>query len=142
VLTALGAGLGFDALSLGFSGGTLDPAHAMHGAEAGGGPLWAAVLVGVLVWSVLEPRVLRRVSRAAGERPVPAGAATVTLEVGGMTCSHCANAVARAVRGAAAGAEVVVDLAAGRATVTGGDLPAEALAQAVARLGYDVRVSE
>lgn len=142
VLTALTAGLGFDALALGFSGGSLDPAHALHGEETEGGPLWAAALVGVLVWSVLEPRVLRRVSRAAGERPIPAGMATVTLEVGGMTCSHCAGAVERALREAAAGAGVVVDLAAGRATVTGADLSAEALAQAVARLGYDVRVSE
>ena len=142
VLTALGAGLGFDALALGFSGGSLDPAHVMHGEEAEGGPLWAAALAVVLVWSVLEPRVLRRVSRAAGERPISAGMAAVTLEVGGMTCSHCAGAVERALRGAAGGADVSVDLAAGRATVTGGNLSAEALVQAVAGLGYDVRVSE
>ena len=136
VLTALGAGLGFDALSLSFAGGSLDPAHALHGEQAEGGPLWAALLAAVLVWSVLEPRMRQSAKK------VPAAASMVTLRVGGMTCSHCANAVARALRDAAGNADVSVDLAAGCATVTGGNLSAETLAQAVARLGYDVRVSE
>jgi len=58
-------------------------------------------------------------------------------EVEGMNCGNCANAVAAAISGLAGVAEAVVDLAAGKVTVTAESaLDAAALVQVVAAAGY------
>ena len=58
------------------------------------------------------------------------------FKVTGMTCEHCAHAVADAVRGVDPGAAVSVDLGAGRMTVQNGTAPASRIMEAVAAEGY------
>ncbi len=57
------------------------------------------------------------------------------FKVTGMTCEHCARAVANAVQGVDPGAVVAVDLGAGRMTVQG-TASASRIAEAVAAEGY------
>lgn len=57
------------------------------------------------------------------------------FKVTGMTCGHCARAVADAVRGVDPQAAVSVDLDAGRMTVQG-TAPASRIVEAVAAEGY------
>ncbi len=57
--------------------------------------------------------------------------------VQGMTCNHCARAVAEAVRRIDATAQVEVDLAAGRVAVQSA-APRERLADAIREEGYTV----
>jgi len=61
----------------------------------------------------------------------------LTLEVKGMTCGHCANAVTRALKDVDPKAEVRVDLEAGRVQVET-SASAEAIAAAVTEAGYEV----
>jgi copper chaperone len=60
---------------------------------------------------------------------------TASYRVDGMTCDHCARAVARAIEAAAPGSGVAVDLAAHRVTVTG-DAASETIRRAVETAGY------
>jgi len=73
--------------------------------------------------------------------PAPSGEAsrTVTLSIKGMTCSHCAESVRRAL-GESAGVELAeVDLKAGKATVTGKrNLDVDELRHTIEELGYTV----
>ncbi|HUS47603.1 MAG TPA: SO_0444 family Cu/Zn efflux transporter, partial [Phycisphaerae bacterium] len=88
----------------------------------------AAVLLGVLALAVI-----RRRGPAAGA----IGPAT-TLTIKGMTCDHCADSVRKALL-ACPGVEAVdVDLAGGKATVSGQGLDVAALRKAVETLGYAV----
>lgn len=57
------------------------------------------------------------------------------LDVQGMTCGHCSAAVKRALEGVPGVDSALVDLEAGRATVTG-SAPVEALITAVVDEGY------
>jgi copper chaperone len=61
----------------------------------------------------------------------------LTLEVKGMTCGHCANAVTRALKDVDPKAEVKVDLEAGRVQVET-SASAAAIAAAVTEAGYEV----
>ena len=58
----------------------------------------------------------------------------------GMTCDHCARAVEQAVRHADPGADVHVDLAGGRMTVSGAAAPVGGVEAAVAEEGYTARL--
>jgi len=60
------------------------------------------------------------------------------LKVDGMTCGHCARAVAEAVESVPAVERALVDLAAGEVTVEGG-ADEGAVRQAIADAGYDAR---
>lgn len=60
----------------------------------------------------------------------------LVLNVRGMTCDHCVRAVTEAVREAAPGAEVAVDLRAGTVAVAGSADPAR-VAAAIAEAGYE-----
>ena len=59
------------------------------------------------------------------------------LKVSGMTCTHCVEAVTRAVRRVPLVNNVMVDLAAGRVTVTGTPDPS-AVQAAITDEGYAV----
>jgi copper chaperone len=59
----------------------------------------------------------------------------VVLSITGMTCAGCVGAVTRVLSRVPGVGEAKVDLAAGRATVTGSAAP-EALVAAVAAAGY------
>ena len=61
----------------------------------------------------------------------------LTLEVKGMTCGHCANAVTRALKDVDSKADVKVDLEAGRVQVET-SASAAAIAAAITEAGYEV----
>ena len=60
--------------------------------------------------------------------------------VEGMTCDHCVRAVKEAVGRADPGADVQVDLAAGRMTVGGAAASVGGIEAAVAEEGYTARL--
>ena len=140
-LSALVAGLAYDALVpfLGHSGFAVATHHHHEGEMGGVNDAFTLLLLAVVLYSVLEPRIL---TLLRGMRPAPESAAAphVTLSVKGMTCSHCAARVRKELEQAAGAGNVEVDLAGGRATIMGSGLDAEALRKAVAELGYDVCV--
>ncbi len=61
-----------------------------------------------------------------------------TYTVAGMTCSHCVMSVREEVSEVGGVADVDVDLATGRLTVSGDGFTDEAVAAAVADAGYEV----
>jgi uncharacterized protein len=115
--------------------------HHVHQHEAGGGVfttvasivLLAMLTVG-LYRSFMEKRarVHVEVAPAHGEEKVTA------LSIEGMTCSHCASAVERALGGCPGVCSVDVDLRGGKATVKGHDVDEEHLRSRVRELGYVV----
>ena len=72
-----------------------------------------------------------------GDRGSKMSADPVVLAVSGMTCGGCAGAVGRALSAVPGVVEARVDLADGRATVTG-TACAEDLIRAVQAAGFDV----
>lgn len=63
---------------------------------------------------------------------------TITLQVGGMSCSHCAQAVTAAIEAKDPTAKVVIDVAAG--TVQARTiLPRQVVSMAVEEEGYEVQ---
>lgn len=60
---------------------------------------------------------------------------TIVLTVSGMTCGGCANAVARVLARVPGVSEARVDLASGRASVSG-TAPVEELIRAIETAGY------
>lgn len=62
-----------------------------------------------------------------------------TFEVTGMTCGHCVMTVTEAISAVPGVSGVQVDLASGRASVTGSEVDASAVADAVAAAGYGTR---
>ena len=64
---------------------------------------------------------------------------TITLTVTGMTCGHCKTAVHNALEDLEGVSHVDVDLDAGRARVTGGDVPS--MIEAIREEGYDAEVA-
>ena len=64
---------------------------------------------------------------------------TQTYRVNGMTCGGCVRHVEKAIRATPGVTEVVVDLAAGTATVTG-SAAAQTLVAKVAEAGYQMVV--
>ena len=67
---------------------------------------------------------------------------TIAFVVKGMTCAHCRAAVTRVLSAAPGVASAAVDLASGRAVVTGRGLDEVALRRAVEGLGYAVEVAK
>lgn len=63
---------------------------------------------------------------------------TSTHTVVGMTCDHCARSVSEEVSEVPGVADVQVDLASGRLTVTGHAVSDAAVAAAVEEAGYEV----
>ena len=91
----------------------------------------AVVLLGVLAGAIFPRR-----PGAEGADEQAQHDDVTTLAIKGMTCSHCAGSVRRAVLACPGVTAADVDLATGRATVSGGE--AEALGKAVEALGFSV----
>jgi hypothetical protein len=130
--SAMAAGLTMDYV---FRVQGISAAHAMHWMLPA--PVkWACAVV---LLAVLGVAIVR--SYAAGRTRRQAGQAerdqkmTRTLRITGMTCNHCRETVRRALAECKGAESVQVDLAGGRAIVTGETDPAE-LRQAVEGLGY------
>jgi copper chaperone CopZ len=63
---------------------------------------------------------------------------TTQYRITGMTCTHCVASVREEVGEIPGVADVDVDLASGRLTVRGTDVPTQAVRAAVAEAGYEV----
>lgn len=63
----------------------------------------------------------------------------IVFQVKGMSCGHCVNAVTGAVRSVDAGADVKVDLPAGRVEIDGQKADPAALRAAIEDAGYEVQ---
>ncbi len=100
----------------------------------------AVVLLGVCVSSLWVGRRNKKAEKGSGsDRAVSqegTGMETLTLEVEGMSCSHCVNTVSRTLRETPGVHTAEVDLSSGKAVVTGSNLVAEQLVAAVESVGY------
>ncbi|MFW6162868.1 MAG: permease [Planctomycetota bacterium] len=112
-----------------------EPAPHAHGLI----PHAVKVACAVLLLLVLANAILRRGRGGEQAEPETANEAeAITLSIDGMTCSHCAASVTRALEEAEGVASANVDLDTGRATVTGEGLDRARLRSAVESLGYEV----
>ncbi|MBI4678917.1 MAG: SO_0444 family Cu/Zn efflux transporter [Elusimicrobia bacterium] len=140
--TALASGLALDVLQPRL--GAFAAAHLHREALAPGETLSGLALLAVLAAAV-APRWLRRLGliREASGRASMTSEKTdgaVILAVSGMTCSHCAASVEKALSGCEGVESAHVDLAAGKAVVRGAKAEAAGLIEAVAKLGYSAAV--
>ncbi len=142
VVTAVGAGLLLDAW---FTPESLhlptiiDDAHE-HG-MTWTNHLWAALMIGLLapaLWNRCQPRPAT--PPPPMDEPDPAlPSDTTLLNVTGMTCSRCVEAVERSLKQVAGVREARVDLKTGQASVRGEDMDQTQLAAAVTGLGFGVK---
>ena len=128
--SALGAGVLLDFI---FDAGQVPPPGPAMGWMLPEPVKWACavVLLGVLAGAIFPRR-----PGAEGADEQAQHDDVTTLAIKGMTCSHCAGSVRRAVLACPGVTAADVDLATGRATVSGGE--AEALGKAVEALGFSV----
>jgi hypothetical protein len=116
--------------------------HHQHSAGHGGSlsHVWAVALLAVMILSSKTLARLRKGERLVGKEadhtPASAAGQRLDLVVTGMTCSHCAESVRRALAACDGVSSAEVDLLHGRAVVTGDGLDPGQLAAAVAALGY------
>jgi len=137
-LTALAAGLVLDYL-FAVSGASLaGHRHEMPPSLLNLNSVAAVALLAVLIVAVVRSYLPGRAA-AGHEHGADEGdeGMRTELHVGGMTCEHCRQAVQRALAECEGAERAEVDLATGRAVVTGPADPA-ALRQAVEALGYRV----
>lgn len=106
---------------------------------------WAVALLAVMIISS-KPLAgwISRNREPADEGHADARRASQQLDlaVAGMTCIHCAESVRRALTECGGVSSVEVNLAGGRAVVTGDGLDQKQLAAAVAELGYAASLPE
>ena len=100
----------------------------------------AIALLGVLAVGLFRRGVLAAGPGARGHdgQDAPTPGRTTRLHISGMTCSHCAASVQRALAECEGVETAAVDLAAGVATVSGEHYDPGALARAVEQIGYRV----
>jgi uncharacterized membrane protein YraQ (UPF0718 family)/copper chaperone CopZ len=95
----------------------------------------AVALLAMLAWSTIQ---WMRSRLHARKRLAPARQ-TIELSVSGMTCSHCAATIEKAVRRCAGVADVRVDVGGGRVGVAGAAMDAECIKAAITDAGYQVQ---
>lgn len=157
-LAALASGVAFEALLDAAPGGETELVAHLHDAEGVGllGQVSAVVLLALLAWAGLGPRLLRSGGSHDGTRAEgPDGSGgqgaggvqdsdteVAELQVEGMTCSHCAGAVQRALTECPGVTSAEVNLEDKRAWVRGKGLSLESMVRAVESLGYSARARE
>jgi hypothetical protein len=94
------------------------------------------VLLIVLLRSYNVMGKLRPGKRDKAETPTRTSGGDVELEISGMTCSHCADAVKRALQTCKGVVSAEVKLDSGKAFVQGDDIDRQCLKDAVSELGY------
>ena len=102
----------------------------------------AIALVGLLGFAVFRPAHAHTHEDEEGGAHDHADHEELELAVGGMTCSHCADSVRRALVETAGVESADVDLPAGRVRVVGVALAPDDLLQAVRSLGFDAQLSD
>jgi len=132
-IAALAAGLSLDYIFKA-SGAVAHPAaHQMLP-----GPLKTAsavILLAVLAYALIKKRPVEEIEVEKGQ------GGTVILNVKGMHCTHCQNAVKSALSGIRGVERVEVNLERGKAYVSGKELEVGSLCDAVRQLGYEAEVS-
>ncbi len=102
----------------------------------------AVALLAVLALSYWKTgkhgNAVKEADKGHSDAGVPSPDQRVELLVSGMTCSHCAESVRRALSECIGVESAHVNLQDGRAVVTGGDLDRERLVAVVTELGYTV----
>ena len=138
VALSIAMGLLFETVT----GGLGLPAYSAH--HQHGGVTWLTGVAGVLL-AVLLARAFHQRMRARLARPEVAPTAPdaprAELLVTGMTCDNCRRHVEEALRAAAPGTSVHVDLESGRASVVGTAPSVDTLVQAVTKAGYRAEVA-
>ncbi len=99
-------------------------------------PHWAKLASAIVLMGVLAFALLWRPRKKGHEHMADEAPETVELKVQGMTCSHCVQAVTRALRECPGVASAEVDLKSGRATVRGSGLDPASLRHTVEAVGY------
>jgi len=132
-LTALGAGMLLDWLF------TVE-AVSMPTGPAWGLPGWIKTGSALALLVVLVLPMLKKITAgdSGTQRAAEAGLRTVTLQVSGLACHKCVESVRKALARCVGVGAVDVDLASGRAVVTGHDLDAGLLRHEVEKVGYTV----
>ncbi len=136
---ALAAGLGYDAVAPYFAGGGFSHTTHIHDMQVGWFQHGCGLVLTVIILGNLTKNWIykRRAKTAPAAMEVPMSD-TLTLKVTGMTCSHCENAVGRALRAMPGVTGVQVDRNAEHAVVSGEGLDAEGMKTAIRELGYEV----
>ncbi|HUT12168.1 MAG TPA: SO_0444 family Cu/Zn efflux transporter [Thermoguttaceae bacterium] len=116
-------------------------AHEMAGSGWLGNAAAVALLVVLAVSSKTAARLIGRKKEETPPSEVLGGRQRIELRITGMTCSHCAESVHRALREQSGVETIEVELDTGRAVVTGRRLDPPQLAAAVAELGYAAKVA-
>ena len=136
----IAAGLLYDALiSLDWIVAGLGHAHehAHHGEGTGWANVFFAVLLAVVVLNSLYGSVmLQKMRDLFGRGASLGGQQGMAFSVSGMTCSHCAGAVAQKLRAMPEVQEVHIDLAAGKANIIGAIRNPERVVDALREIGY------
>ncbi len=133
--TALGSGLILDYV---FTVGQVPVGVHPHGLLPG----WVNTVAAVVLLVVMGAAVFAPgKSGSIAESSAETGERTATLTITGMTCSHCADHVRRALLSSAGVVRAEVGVRRGRAVVGGGDLDVGALCGAVEGLGYGVTIT-
>ncbi len=138
--TALASGLVLDAIYA--VDGVACPTLHSHDAGLSLYQTVSGIILGVVLAPAVLGPLLRGRLKPAGSPEVLEHMESIALTVNGMTCSHCASSVTRALNECEGVDDASVDLAAGRATVVGEDLDVAALCAAVADLGYEAEVAD
>ncbi|HOX39763.1 MAG TPA: SO_0444 family Cu/Zn efflux transporter [Candidatus Brocadiia bacterium] len=94
----------------------------------------AVILAAVIVHSILLRR--RKGGLSVAKSPAISGGEETVLKVSGMTCSHCADSVRKALMSGSGVQSVEVDLTSGRADVHGMRLDRKALIHSLEELGF------
>lgn len=137
-LTAIGSGFLLNAI-LSLEG--ISAIEHMH-EEAPGwfGNVSAIVLLGILAFALIEPRIrgMQEEPTESTERSTESadGKETTELAISGMSCNHCVQSVERALRECPGVDSAEVELASGRARVRGRSLDRRSLSRAVRQLGF------
>lgn len=136
----IAAGLLYDALiSLDWIVAELGHAHehTHHGEGTGWANVFFAVLLAVVVLNSLYGSVmLQKMRDFFGRGASLGGQQGMAFSVSGMTCSHCAGAVAQKLRALPEVQEVHIDLAAGKANIIGAIRNPERVVDALREIGY------
>jgi hypothetical protein len=97
----------------------------------------AAVLIFLLMFGLISRR---NAKTAKGKLMTDAASETLTLQIEGMSCSHCTDTAAKAILATPGVTAATVQLSPGQAVVQGDNLDVPALVSAIRGVGYEAKV--
>ena len=116
----------------------MNEAHEHESANTTMNIFWAILLAVIVLHSMYGKRIRSLFVKKPDEPLTEKEDSNMHLELAitGMTCSHCANAVAKALNSVTGVEHAAVDLDTGKATVDGDKIDPNLLTDTVAQLGY------